>query len=122
MASLAELAQQHTKLREEDVEQLLRLTTSWSLLADLSFSDMVLMAPEKESDNEVNNFIVLAQMRPNNRATLLAEDLVGTIQPAAEWPLSQQALTLSRRVTGEVALNPGAELLPVWCIPVRTHG
>ena len=122
MASLAELAQQHTKLREEDVEQLLRLTTSWSLLADLSFSDMVLMAPEKESDNEVTNFIVLAQMRPNNRATLLAEDLVGTIQPAAEWPLSQQALTLSRRVTGEVALNPGAELLPVWCIPVRTHG
>jgi len=82
MASLAELAQQHTTLRSEDIEQLLRLTTSWSLLADLSFSDMVLMAPHAEGE-EAEDFIVLAQMRPNNRATLLAEDLVGTIQPGA---------------------------------------
>jgi len=121
MASLADLAQQHTTLRSEDIEQLLRLTTSWSLLADLSFSDMVLMAPHAEGE-EAEDFIVLAQMRPNNRATLLAEDLVGTIQPGAEWPLSRQAFTLGRRVTGEVALTPDAELLPVWCIPVRSHG
>jgi len=122
MASLAELAQQHAKLSDEEVEQLLRLTTSWSLLADLSFSDMVLMAPEKHSGDDFENFIVLAQMRPNNRATLLADDLVGTLQPGEEWPLSRQAIALSRRVTGEVSLSPGSERLPVWCVPVRSHG
>ncbi len=122
MASLAELAQHHTTLRQEDVDHLLRLTTSWSLLADLSFSDMVLMAPVRTDEEEFENFVVLAQMRPNNRATLLAEDLVGTLQPGAEWPLSKQALTINRRVTGDVALTPGAELLPVWCVPVRSHG
>jgi two-component system, sensor histidine kinase PdtaS len=122
MASLAELAQHHTQLDDEAVAQLLRLTTSWSLLADLSFSDMVLMAPEKNQGRDLDNFIVLAQMRPNNRATLLVDDLVGTRQPGEEWPLSRQAMALGRRVTGEVAIAPGSELLPVWCVPVRSRG
>lgn len=122
MATLAELAQHHTNLRVEEVEHLLRLTTSWSLLADLSFSDMVLMTPDQGADSNIENFVVLAQMRPNNRATLLAEDLVGTVQRGDEWPLSREAMALGRRVTGEVALTAGGDLLPVWCVPVRSHG
>ena len=44
MATLPELASLHTDLDEPTVDHLLRLTASWSLLADLSFSDMLLMA------------------------------------------------------------------------------
>jgi len=44
VATLAELATLRTSLDEPVVDHLLRLTASWSLLADLSFSDMLLMA------------------------------------------------------------------------------
>ena len=42
MATLFELAGLHTTLPEATVDHLLRLTASWSLLSDLSFSDMLL--------------------------------------------------------------------------------
>ena len=44
MATLAELANLRTTLEEPAIDHLLRLTASWSLLADLSFSDMLMMA------------------------------------------------------------------------------
>ncbi len=118
MATLAELGASRTTLGEPAIDHLLRLTASWSLLADLSFSDMVLMAPVAADDDE-ERFIVLGQIRPNNRSTMLNEDLVGTVHRASDWPFVASALAEGRRVTGETRLSLFDEPVLVWAIPVR---
>ena len=45
MPTPAELAQSHTDLKPEELEHLQRLLGSWSVLADLSFSDLLLLVP-----------------------------------------------------------------------------
>ena len=121
MTTLAELSEEFTSLSDAAVDHLLRLTASWSLLADLSFSDMVLCAPdENASSNE--QFIVLGQVRPNNRSTLIVDDLIGSIQPSVQWPLVRQAFEAGHRAVGEVALPAIDQAVPVWCIPVRFDG
>lgn len=118
MTTLAELSDDFTSLSDAAVDHLLRLTASWSLLADLSFSDMVLVAPdERKEGNE--EFVVLAQMRPNNRSTLIVDDLIGTVQLSSEWPLVKQAFESGQRAVGEVTLAAIEQAVPVWCVPVR---
>ncbi|MHB1208980.1 MAG: sensor histidine kinase [Acidimicrobiales bacterium] len=120
MATLAELATLRTNLSDPTVDHLLRLTASWSLLADLSFSDLLLMARVDEPTNRgTQNFVVLGQMRPNNRSTLLNDDLVGTTQTADAWPLVRLVFESGTRVVGEVSVENVGESVPVWCVPVR---
>ena len=45
MPTPAELAQSHTDLKPEELEHLQRLLGSWGVLADLSFSDLLLLVP-----------------------------------------------------------------------------
>ncbi len=115
MATLAELAAREG-LAEAVLDHLARLTTSWSLLADLSFSDLVLMVPGEGAEH----WVVMAQVRPNNRSTLVPEDLVGAELAGEDWPLARLALESGQRVTGEARLTE--EALPVWCVPVRFDG
>jgi two-component sensor histidine kinase len=123
MATLAELTTEHTSLPQPSVDHLLRLTVSWSLLADLSFSDMLLMTKVDELTNPgEDNFVVLGQMRPNNRSTLMNEDLVGTLQRGDAWPLVRQAFDGGMRVVGEVMIENVEDRVPVWCVPVRFEG
>jgi hypothetical protein len=123
MATLAELTTQHTSLSQASVDHLLRLTVSWSLLADLSFSDMLLMTKVDElSQPGEDNFVVLGQMRPNNRSTLMNDDLVGTLQRGDAWPLVRLAYESGTRVVGEAMIEHVEDRVPVWCVPVRFEG
>jgi two-component sensor histidine kinase len=122
MASLAELAAQHTGLSDPAIDHLLRLTASWSLLSDLSFSDLLLMAPVDEPMEANEQFVVLGQMRPNNRSTLLNDDLLGTTQRRDAWPLVQLAIATTSRVVGEATIDKIDDVVPVWCVPVRFDG
>jgi two-component sensor histidine kinase len=123
MATLAELTTEYTSLLQPSVDHLLRLTVSWSLLADLSFSDMLLMTKVDELTNPgEDNFVVLGQMRPNNRSTLMNEDLVGTLQRGDAWPLVRQAFDGGMRVVGEAMIENVEDRVPVWCVPVRFEG
>jgi two-component sensor histidine kinase len=123
MATLAELVSLHTNLDEPTVDQLLRLTASWSLLADLSFSDMLLMARvEGPAHGAESDFVVLGQMRPNNRSTIINEDLVATLQRGEAWSLVRLAFESGTRVVGEVVLDRVPDRVPVWCVPVRFEG
>ena len=121
MTTLVELCEDRTSLSDVAVDHLLRLTASWSLLADLSFSDMVLAAPDEVS-RDVESFVVLGQVRPNNRSTLIVDDLIGTVQASSQWPLVRQAYMDGEREVGEVALAGIDQAVPVWCIPVRFDG
>ncbi|HEY1222777.1 MAG TPA: histidine kinase N-terminal domain-containing protein, partial [Acidimicrobiales bacterium] len=122
MATLAELANLRTTLDEPAIDHLLRLTASWSLLADLSFSDLLMMACVHEPSVAETNFVVLGQMRPNNRSTILNDDLVGTTQRAESWPLVQLAFENGTRMVGEVRIEGIDDVVPVWCVPVRYEG
>src|SRR6202451_3291716 len=106
MPTPAELAQSHTALEAEALEHLQRLLGSWSVLSDLSFSDLLLLVPVQAAAFEPSSgagagagagtgaasgaasvgpdpadndpeLVVLGQMRPNNRPTLVDQDLVG---------------------------------------------
>ncbi len=121
MTTLAELSEDYTSLGGADVDHLLRLTASWSLLADLSFSDMVLVAPD-EAVGGHEEFVVLGQVRPNNRSTLIVDDLIGSRQASSSWPLVRQAYETGKRAVGEVAIPAIEGAVPVWCIPVRFDG
>jgi two-component sensor histidine kinase len=122
MATLAELATLRTSLAEPVVDHLLRLTASWSLLADLSFSDMLLMARVDGPERGDAGFVVLGQMRPNNRSTMINDDLVGTTHDTSSWPLVQLAFESGTRIIGEVNVEAIDEVIPVWCVPVRFDG
>jgi two-component sensor histidine kinase len=105
------------------IDHLLRLTASWSLLSDLSFSDMLLMARVDEPNNRYDqHFVVLGQMRPNNRSTMINDDLVGTLQGPDAWPLVQLAFDSGTRIIGEVNVDAIDDVVPVWCVPVRFDG
>ena len=123
MATLAELATQRTSLDEPVVDHLLRLTASWSLLADLSFSDLLLLTRVDEPTNRAEqDFVVLGQMRPNNRSTMVNDDLVGTTQRLDAWPLVRLAFENGTRIIGEVQVAAIDDVVPVWCVPVRFDG
>jgi len=119
MSTLVEIADQRTTLSEPAIDHLLRLTASWSLLADLSFSDMVLLAPDLD---EEGNFAVLSQVRPNNRSTMIVDDLMGASEPMERWSLAKLAYESGTRVVGEMSLGAQLGYVPVWCIPVRFNG
>ena len=124
MATLAELASARTRLDELAIDHLLRLIASWSLLADLAFSDMLLMAAldDGRGNGGDEHFIVLGQMRPNNRTTLINDDLMGTTHPSSAWPHVRRAFDEGVRVEGEFRFDAAAAAVPVWCVPVRFHG
>jgi two-component system, sensor histidine kinase PdtaS len=123
VATLGELASLRTDLGAPAVDHLLRLTASWSLLADLSFSDMLLMARVRAPEHgAAEHFVVLGQVRPNNRATLVNEDLLGTTHRLDAWPLVREAFERGQRVEGEATLDFAEGPVPAWCVPVRFDG
>ena len=144
MTTPSELAARHTALDTAEFDHLQRLLVSWGVLADLSFSDLLLLAPtdwERE-----DHLVVLGQTRPTTGATLLRLDLVGDMEDAADWPWAVQALRSGQIVagvasvplpqrqrasapsepavpasdTGEVPAVP--ELARLECVPVRYAG
>ena len=69
MATLEELALVHTPVKGDALAHLQRLALSWRLLADLSFADLLLLAPIANEDG--HRFVVLAQVRPDHRPDAL---------------------------------------------------
>ena len=64
-------------VRGDALAHLQRLALSWRLLADLSFADLLLLAPIADEDG--HRFVVLAQVRPTTGQTLYVTDLVGRV-------------------------------------------
>ncbi len=122
MATLAELATLYTDLSDPAVDHLLGLTASWSLLADLSFSDMLLFAPTVGPTGRDELLVVLGQVRPNNRATAINDDLVGSVHDAQDWPLVWRSLAGGERESGEARVAGVEDPLALMCVPVRFDG
>jgi len=144
MATPAELAFERTNLDEVQLGHLQRLLGTWGILADLSFSDLVLLAPMATAADQQSvplsgepvepaepaaaqvepraELVVLGQMRPSNSATVVQHDLVGQTVASVDWPLAVRAVEFGETTRGEVVLEPGDDPVRLHCIPVRCEG
>jgi two-component system, sensor histidine kinase PdtaS len=116
----ADLARARTGLDGEPFAHTQRLVASWQTLADLCFSDLLLLAPTE--DGAGHRFVVLAQVRPTTGQTLYPVDMVGTVVDEVERPLVSRAWRLDDIVDGDSQVLGSKERVRVQAIPVRFRG
>ncbi len=117
MATLAELANLRTDLDPDAIDHLQRFLGSWSLMADLSFSDLLLLVP-LPSSNAPAAFVVVGQIRPNNCPTRLTHDLVGqTLERGGQEPTQP-----GRSERWELNSAPFSPTLRIESFPVSFEG
>jgi two-component sensor histidine kinase len=118
VASFAELVREHLALKPEPTAHLQRLIRSWGLLADLSFSDVLLFAPTSADRDKL---ILLGHVRPTTAQTIYRTDLVGELFRSTERPIVNHAL-----VSGEISDDSlrliGLDEVRIRAIPVRHRG
>jgi two-component system, sensor histidine kinase PdtaS len=110
MPSMSEIISEHTDLSETDHHWLKLLVSEWQLLADLSFSDLVLWV----RDHDPNVFWAAAQIRPFTGATSLFDDVVGDL-----IAYSPEHLVTEAFLAGEIAQTSERKLQAG--LPVETH-
>jgi len=113
---MSEIISEHTDLSEPDHLWLKLLVSEWQLLADLSFSDLVLWV----RDHDPNVFWAAAQIRPFTGVTSLFDDVVGDLIAYSPEHLVTEAFLRGEIVqTSERKLQAG---LPVesHAVPVTT--
>jgi two-component system, sensor histidine kinase PdtaS len=108
VATLEQLIQQHTELSAAATGQLSQVVSEWTLLADLSFSDLLLWVPKW---NE-SGYLCVAQIRPVTAPTNISSDLVGTFQ-------SERRLIAVDRAFEQAQI---VELDEIMAIPISQNG
>lgn len=116
MATLGELARQHTSLQRDEVNHLQQLVSEWGLLADLSFADLLIYAP-----TAAGHWMVMAQVRPSTGQTIYVSDYVGAIADS-ELPLLSPTLNNGTISEGEITVDGLAEPARMMSIPIRFGG
>jgi two-component sensor histidine kinase len=121
---MLELARLNTGLGEDELEHLHHLVASWQILADLSFSDLLLLAPVAGESGR--RFVVLAQVRPTTGPTSYPDDLVGRVVDEIERPLVARTWHLAEITSGVAPLLGSSptqgERARLQCVPVRWQG
>ena len=115
MATLAELTRLGTGLSAQQLMHLQRLIAWWGMLADLSFSDLLLFVPVNDAGTE---FAIAGQIRPTTSQTLYRDDRVGLLVDDIDRPLVSRAFALGEVVEGEVPIKPTNRRARVMCIPI----
>ncbi|HHW83606.1 MAG TPA: PAS domain-containing protein [Actinomycetales bacterium] len=115
MANLGEILRLHGELSPIEVEWLHLLVVDWQVVADLSFSDLVLWVDDGEG-----GFVVAAHCRPSTGVTVHQDDLVGDRLPQGRIEQMRRALSegmiqhsVEPRWTGSYAVRE--DLVPVVC-------
>lgn len=109
MADLVQLARDHTDATAEQVAHLRALVADWGIIADLSFSDLVLWLPTWNG----GGYIAAAHRRPDTGRTLFPEDVIGDFVPKGRRPHMDKALAAGQTTaaslpagTGQVHVHP----------------
>ena len=110
MLSLAEVVARRTALSTDDSAWLHHLVDEWDLLADLSFSDLILWVPDEDD----NVFWAAAQCRPTTGPTALEDDVVGE-----EIAYDPESLVIEAYLSQEICATSGNKLHAG--IPVDVH-
>ncbi len=117
MTTFDDLVRTRTTLRGRSLSHVRRLASTWRALADLSFSDLLLLG-SLEGD-EGHRFVVLAQVRPTTGQTLYPADMVGTIVDEVERPMLTRVWRLGEIVESDTSALGSKERVRVQVIPVR---
>ena len=120
VAAFPELAILRTELNGDALAHLERLAVSWRLLSDLSFSDLLLLAPIAHEDG--HRFVILAQVRPTTGQTLYVHDLVGHVVDEVERPALARSWRHSEIFEGDASILGGKERVRLQSVPVRYRG
>jgi two-component system, sensor histidine kinase PdtaS len=94
VTSLEELAERRSGLPEVGIDTLQAIVSDWQILADLSFSDLLMFCRHPET----GELTVVAQMRPYTAQTIYQEDLVGVCFPPEQRPAVVRAFEENRIV------------------------
>ena len=114
MATVGELARQHTELSKEQTAHIVNLVGEWGMLADLCFADLMLHVPTTDGD-----WVVIGQVRAATGQTLYITDFVGTRYAESERPLIAQALRTGTIIEGEIKVDGIIDDCLMMAIPVK---
>jgi two-component sensor histidine kinase len=117
VTTLADLVRGRTTLSGEPLAHIRRLLNTWRPFADLSFSDLVLLAPLAGEDG--HRFVVLGHIRPTTGQTVYPTDMMGTIIDEVERPLLTRAWRTGEIVDADANALGTKERIRVQVIPVR---
>ena len=112
VARFDEVARERTDLTETEVAHLRGLVADWTLLADLTFSDLVLWLPTWHG----GGFIAADQVRPSTGPTGLDDDIVGEYAAKGRRPI------LDRSYASRGVVTESGELAARSAIPVVKSG
>ncbi|MBL6927351.1 MAG: histidine kinase N-terminal domain-containing protein [Acidimicrobiia bacterium] len=119
MATLVDLTRDHTNLDAEQVAHLKDLVSSWGLLADLSFADLILYG--RSGVDTASTLVLLGHVRPTTGTTLYRADLVGQVFEQQRRGLIADCFERSEVVHGTV--DEGADRgLNIMAVPVVLNG
>lgn len=118
MQLMTQLMRDHASISADDAAFLVRLVNEWHLLADLSFSDLVLWVP----DRDPNILWAVAQIRPTTGPTALEDDVAGeSVAYQPEHGVPEAFLSGAIVETSENKLQAGVPV-DVLAIPITRHG
>lgn len=117
MATIGELARQHTSLTREQISHLVNLSNEWGMLADLCFSDLMLHVPRKDG-----SWIVISQVRAVTGQTLYLDDRVGMSSRPGDVALIAKAFDTSTIIEDEIFFAGVDDDCRMMAIPVVHQG
>jgi len=118
MATLADRILDVSNLDRPQAEHLRGLCQSWQVLADLSFSDLLLYVCGLEEDS----FVIAAQLRPFTSQTLYPHDMVGTRFTQPEQPIVERAFREGRIWAQDDPVLVDGIPIRMDAVPVRFEG
>ena len=118
MATLADRILGVSDLNRAQAEHLRALCQSWQVLADLSFSDLLLYVCGLQDDS----FIIAAQLRPFTSQTLYPHDMVGTVFTQPEQPIVERAFREGRIWAQDDPVLVDGIPIRMDAVPVRHDG
>jgi two-component sensor histidine kinase len=118
MPTLADRIVATSGLSREEAEYLRSLCSSWQVLADLSFSDLLLYIRQPSGEA----FEICAQLRPLTSQTLYPQDMVGTRVTQPEQPIVERAFREGRIWKQDDPVLVDGIPIRMDAVPVRFDG
>ena len=118
MATLADRIRAVSDLDAEQAQHLRALCSSWQVLADLSFSDLLLYVHVGAFDE----FHIAAQLRPFTSQTLYPHDMVGVRVTQPEQPIVERAYREGRIWAQDDPVLVDGIPIRMDAVPVRFRG